>query len=88
MWQWEHGLLNSQLASGSKSGRKYGQPPSSFYEHFFKKCGHRQSPLFLKVSDVLFDLLLTELKQQDAIKNVVKFNKFDISKHTHLERLE
>lgn len=45
--------------------------------------------LSLRVSDVLINRLLDELKRQDAIEEVKKFtNGFEISRHKHLERYE
>ncbi len=40
--------------------------------------------LFLRTSDVLIELLLIELKRQDAIDKVTKFKKFDKSKYKHV----
>ena len=45
--------------------------------------------LFLRVSDVLIDLLVTELRRQDCIDQCWRFNgQFNISKFKHIERLE
>ena len=45
--------------------------------------------LFLRVSDVLLDLLLVELRRQDAIEKVKKFTgKFDIAKYKHIHGFE
>ena len=44
--------------------------------------------LFLRVSDVLIDLLVIELKRQDAIDKVQTFNSFSIDKHPHLSAYE
>lgn len=41
--------------------------------------------LFLRVSDVLIDLLIIELRHQDAIVKVKTFNKFDVSKYKHID---
>ncbi len=45
--------------------------------------------LFLRVTDVLLDLLVIELKRQDAIEKVVKFNGiFDVARYQHLKGYE
>lgn len=44
--------------------------------------------LFLRTSDVLIDLLIVELKRQDAIDKATKLHKFDKSKYKHLSRYE
>ena len=44
--------------------------------------------LFLRTSDVLIDLLITELKRQDAIDKATKINKFDKTKCKHLSAYE
>ena len=41
--------------------------------------------LFLWVSDVLLDLLITELKRQDSINKVKRFSSFDITKYKHMQ---
>lgn len=40
--------------------------------------------LFLRVSDVLIDRLVIELKRQDAVDKMKKFTNFDLGKHKHL----
>ena len=44
--------------------------------------------LFLRVSDVLLDLLITELKRQDSIDKVKRFSSFDITKYKHMQGFE
>ena len=44
--------------------------------------------LFLWVSDVLLDLLITELKRQDSINKVKRFSSFDITKYKHMQGFE
>ena len=44
--------------------------------------------LFLRVSDVLLDLLITELKRQDSIDKVKRFSSFDITKYKHMQDFE
>ena len=44
--------------------------------------------LFLRVSDVLINLLVLELKQPDAIDKIRSFSNFDIKRHKHIERYE
>ena len=44
--------------------------------------------LFLRVSDVLIRLLITELRRQHAIDKVNKFSTFDVQKYEHLQRFE
>lgn len=44
--------------------------------------------LFLRVSDVLINLLITELKRQDAIDKRKAFSDFSIEKHQNLHRFE
>ena len=44
--------------------------------------------LFLQVSDVLLDLLITELKRQDSINKVKWFSSFDITKYKHMQGFE
>lgn len=41
--------------------------------------------LFLRTSDVLIDLLIVELRRQDAIENVKKFSNPDLSKYRHIQ---
>jgi len=41
--------------------------------------------IFLRVSDVLINLLLVDLKRADAIERLNKFNKFDSEKYKHLD---
>lgn len=44
--------------------------------------------MFLRVSDVLLMSLIDELKQQDAIDNMKKFNNFEVAKFKHLQAYE
>lgn len=44
--------------------------------------------LFVQVSDVLLDLLITELKRQDSIEKVKRFSSFDITKYKHMQGFE
>ena len=44
--------------------------------------------LFLRVSDVLFNLLVIELKRQDCIDKVKKFSSFDPTKCKHLDKYQ
>ena len=44
--------------------------------------------LFLRTSDVLIDLLIVELRRQDAIENVKKFSNPDLTKYGHLQRYQ
>ena len=44
--------------------------------------------LFLRVSDVLIDLLVIELRWQDAIDKVKKFTTFDLTKYYHIKKYE
>lgn len=41
--------------------------------------------LFLRVSDVLINLLIVELKRQDAIEKIKTFSNFDVAKYRHLD---
>ena len=41
--------------------------------------------VFLRVSDVLINLLLVDIKRADAIERLNKFNKFDSEKYKHLD---
>ena len=41
--------------------------------------------MFLRVSDVLVNLLLVDLKRADAIEKLNKFSKFDSEKYKHLD---
>lgn len=41
--------------------------------------------LFLRVSDVLLNLLITELRRQDAIDKTKRFSSFEISKYKHIQ---
>ena len=41
--------------------------------------------LFLRVADVLINLLITELKRQDSIEKVKTFNEFNAEKYCHLD---
>lgn len=41
--------------------------------------------MFLRVSDVLINLLVVELKRQDAIEKVKRFTCFDATKYKHLD---
>ena len=41
--------------------------------------------LLFRVSDVLLDLLITELKRQDSIDKVKQFSSFDITKYKHMQ---
>lgn len=41
--------------------------------------------LFLRVSDVLIDLLICKLRRHDAIEKVKKFTAFDSEKYAHLD---
>ena len=44
--------------------------------------------LFLRVADVLIDLLTVELKRHDAIERVKKFSWFDPEKFKHLDKFQ
>ena len=44
--------------------------------------------LFLRVADVLINLLVEELKRQDSIETIKTFSSFDIAKHYHLKLWE
>lgn len=44
--------------------------------------------LFLRVADVLIDLLVLELRRQDSIEKTKKFSSFDITKFRHLDRYQ
>lgn len=44
--------------------------------------------LFLRVSDVLIDQLIIELKRQDALDKHRTFTSFNISNHSHLSHYE
>ena len=44
--------------------------------------------LFLRVADVLIDLLIVELKRHDAIEKVKKFSSFDPEKFRHLDKFQ
>lgn len=41
--------------------------------------------LFLRVSDVLIDLLIVELRRQDAIEKVKKFSSTDLTRYKHIQ---
>ena len=41
--------------------------------------------LFLRVSDVLIDLLSVELRRQDAIEKVKKFSSTDLTRYKHIQ---
>ena len=41
--------------------------------------------LFLRVSDVLIDLLIIELRRQDAIEKVKKFSSSDLTRYKHIQ---
>lgn len=42
--------------------------------------------LFLQMSDVLIDLLIVELRRQDAIEKVKKFMSTDLSRYQHIQK--
>lgn len=44
--------------------------------------------LFLRVADVLIDLLIVELKRHDAIEKVKKFQSFNPEKYKHLDKYQ
>ena len=44
--------------------------------------------LFLRVSDVLIDLLVLDLKRKDAIDKVRSFSNFNVKKYQHIARYE
>ena len=44
--------------------------------------------LFLRVSDVLIDLLIVELRRQDAIEKVKKFTSTDLSRYQHIQKYQ
>ena len=44
--------------------------------------------LFLRVADVLIDLLIVELKRDDAIEKVKKFQSFNPEKYKHLDKYQ
>ena len=44
--------------------------------------------LFLRVADVLINLLTTELKRQDAIEKVKTFKEFDPGRYHHLDKFQ
>ena len=41
--------------------------------------------LFLWVSDVLLNVLITELRRQDAIDKLKQFSSFEISRYKHIQ---
>ena len=44
--------------------------------------------LFLRVADVLIDLLIVELKRHDAIEKVKKLQSFNPEKYKHLDKYQ
>ena len=44
--------------------------------------------LFLRIADVLIDLLIVELKRHDAIDRTKKFSSFDPEKYKHLDKFQ
>ena len=44
--------------------------------------------LFLRVSDVIIDLLIVELRRQDAIDRVKKFSSADLSRYRHIQSFQ
>ena len=46
------------------------------------------SIFFLRVSDVLIDLLIVELRRQDAIEKVKKFTSTGLSRYQHIQKYQ
>ena len=70
---------------GSQSKKKFNvSNPPLFSSIPLKNVVIDNLHLFLRSSDVLSNLLVIELKRQDAIDKVTKFKKFDESKYKHL----
>ncbi len=44
--------------------------------------------LFLRISDVLIDLVITDLKREEAIDKVKKFSSFSVERFRHLQKYE
>ena len=86
-----HGARSTQenitLAAGSKKKFNVSNPPI-FPSIPLQNVVIDNLHLFLRVSDVLIDLLIMELKRQDSLDKVRAFSNFDIRKHQHIERYQ
>lgn len=75
---------NTTLAGGSRKKFNVSNPPL-FPSIPLHNVVIDNLHLFLRVSDVLIDLLIVELKRQDAIDKARSFSNFDINKYKHIE---
>ena len=71
---------NASLAGGSRKRFNVSHPPL-FPSIPLQNVVIDNLHLFLRVSDVLIDLLIVELKRQDAIDKARSFSGFDVNKH-------
>ena len=82
---------NASFAASAKSKKKFNvsHPPLFPYMYIpLQNIVIDNLHLFLRVADMLIDLLVMELKRQDAIDKAHSFSGFDIRKHHHLKRYE
>ena len=75
---------NLTLATGTRKKFNVSYPPL-FRSIPLENVVTDNLHLFLRVSDVLIDLLILELKRQDAIDKVRSFSNFDINRYRHID---
>lgn len=78
---------NTELSRKSKKQFNVSRPPL-FPTIPLKNVVIDNLHMFLRVSDVLFNLLIVKLKRQDAIEKLKTFSTFDRTRYRHLANYE
>ena len=76
---------NIELSGKPRNKKRYVSHPPLFPTIPLHNVVIDNLHIFLRVSDVLINLLLVDLKRADAIERLNKFNKFDSEKYKHLD---
>ena len=89
----EHGTRtideNTELAQRPRSRKAYNVSHEPLFQNIpLENVVIDNLHLFLRVSDVLIDLLVVELRRQDAIDKVKKFTNADLSKYHHIQKYQ
>ncbi len=82
-------ILTSALVHGTQGRRLITSPILHFFPRYpLSNAVIDNLHLFLRVSDVLIDLLILELRRQDSIEKTKKFSNFDVKKCAHLDQYQ
>ena len=77
---------NTELSKLPRSRKKYNVSSSPLFPRIpLKNIVIDNLHLFLRISDVLINLLIVELRRQDCIDKVKKFTQYDPVKYKHIQ---